>query len=65
MVEIQMTLDEEANLTVEIYKLVHKLQTKSEAINALIHEAEAEMQMTTEVRSILDKRIPKVPTPTK
>lgn len=40
MPKIQIDLSKEENKVVEVYKLVHDLKTKQEAIKQMIHELE-------------------------
>jgi hypothetical protein len=44
MTKIQIDLDEEEDRVVEIYKLVNKLNTKSDAIKKMIQYFEAEVK---------------------
>jgi hypothetical protein len=44
MTKIQIDLDEEEDRVVEIYKLMNKLKTKSEAIKKMVQYFEAEVK---------------------
>lgn len=44
MTKIQIDLDEEEDRIVEIYKLMNKLNTKSEAIKKMVRYFEAEVK---------------------
>ena len=44
MAKIQIELSKEANKIVEVYKLVHDLETKQEAIKQMIRYFEAEVK---------------------
>jgi len=44
MTKIQIDLDEEEDRVVEIYKLVHKLTTKQEAIKKMVRYFEADVK---------------------
>lgn len=44
MVKLQLELSEKENSTVEVYKTVHKLKTKQEAIKAMINYFEVNIK---------------------
>ena len=44
MVKLQLELSEKENSTVEVYKTVHKLKTKQEAIKAMINHFEVNIK---------------------
>jgi hypothetical protein len=44
MVKLQLELSEEENSTVEVYKTVHKLKTKQDAIKAMVKHFEVSIK---------------------